>query len=193
MIDDGSSPLHSWRNRLYAGLAGASYMRLPANMGLAGARNAGVAYWLAHPEIEWISAFDDDVEVAPDLFDVLARIAREQAPTSTMFTGYRSPVHFEHAETSIAERQVFFARSCSGQHMHAHRDYWTRVLPAPTPYARAPKPAGGTFPGQGCDSDWWFSCWSPKAGVKSGIDVVVVPGLVTTFGAAHSSWGSSGL
>ncbi len=190
VIDDGSSPLHRWRNRLYSRLAG---MRLPKNMGLACARNAGFAHWLTQPEIEWISAFDDDVEVASNLFDVLAHLARNRAPTTAIFTGYRSPVHREPAEATMAGRQVFFARSCSGRHMHAHRDYWTRVLPTPTAYPEAPKPIGGAFAGQGCDSDWWLSCWSPKSGIKSGIDVVVVPGLVTTFGAGHSSWGSSGL
>ena len=38
-----------------------------------------------------------------------------------------------------ALREVFLARSCSLVHVHAHRDYWQRILPIPTAYARAPK------------------------------------------------------
>lgn len=193
VVDDHSSLVSRWRNRIIALTAGADYLQLPRNLGLAHAVNAGMAHFLARLDINWISVFDSDCETSPDTLDVFARITPHFQADRTLFTGYRSPCHHEHEAREVAGHHVLIARSCSGQHLHAHRDYWMTVLPIPTAYSRAPQPTGGVYIGQGSDQDWWVSCWCPRSGVKRGGDVVIVPGLVTTFGAGHSTWGSSGL
>ncbi|MGE4012009.1 MAG: glycosyltransferase family 2 protein [Alphaproteobacteria bacterium] len=193
-VDDGSTGIDRLRNRLAAHRARAYYLPLPHNEGLPHALNVGICQALATPETQWISVTNDDVEIHPGALDVLVQVARA-APggiTGTILTGYDSPLHPVYATSMIAGHAVRFARSLSGQHAFAHRTYWQEILPIPTYYRGAPRRDAGLFEGHGSDEDWWFGSWSPASGVKRGIDVVVVPGLVTTFGDGRSTWGSPG-
>jgi hypothetical protein len=195
VVDDGSRPWQAWRNRRAARAAGAAYIRIPGNPGLANAVNVGVSHWLAHAGIGWISVFNDDVRLAPGAVEALMAVSRA-APyprDAVLFTGYRSPFHRVHGAAVIAGREVLLGRSSSGQHLHAHRDHWQRLLPIPTAYIGAPKTTGGLFPGHGSDMDWWIGSWSPESAVKRGGDVVVIPGLVETFGRGRSTWGAPGV
>jgi hypothetical protein len=106
-----------------------------------------------------------------------------------LFTGFRNLHHRAHGEAEIGGEAVLFCRSTSGQHLHAHREYWESILPVPTPYARAPKVEGGIFPGQAGDADWWVSNWAPRSAIKRGAAICVVPGLVSTTGNGRSTWG----
>lgn len=193
-VDDGSSLLHRVRNGLIARAYRTTHAYHPANLGLANALNIGVGHWLADPEIEWISAFNDDVEVADGIFDILEEVLR-QSPyrhADTLYTGYSDNRHPKREDVPIAGRSAHLARSCSAKHLHAHRSYWQSVLPVPTAYAGAPKSTGGLFPGQGSDADWWIGSWAPRAAPKRGGHVVVIPNLVSTFAvdAASSTWGN---
>jgi len=153
-----------------------------------------VSYWLAHPYIEWISVFNDDVDVLENAFTTLANVARHSpfAEEDTLYSGYSSQDRPGRAIATIAGQQVFLDRIAPGPHMHAHQSYWRAVLPVPTAYVGAPKTTGGLFAGQGSDCDWWVGSWSPRAAPKRGSHVVVVPGLVIEFalGASQSTWGN---
>ncbi|MGE4012003.1 MAG: glycosyltransferase family 2 protein, partial [Alphaproteobacteria bacterium] len=194
VVDDGSQPLNAFRNKWIARKARATYLRVPYNLGNANGITVGVSHWLAHPEVAWISAFNDDVDVVPGTGDVLARVARASpfAMEATLISGFFNPYHPPLGETELAGRRVLFARSTSGHHLHAHRNYWAGVLPIPTQYFRAPKPVGGLYPGQGCDTDWWIGSWAPRSCVKQGGEIIVVPGLIENFGAGASTWGGTG-
>jgi Glycosyl transferase family 2 len=195
VVDDGSSPLNRLRNRMIAKRAHATYVSYPVNLGLAHALNIGLCHWLAQPQVEWISTFNDDVEVVPDGFNILAELVRQSPypPTATLFTGFESRRHPAVGEVSMCSHRVLLARSCPAKHLHAHRAYWQSVLPIPTAYVGAPKQNGGLFAGQGSDADWWVGSWSPHSAPKRGGYVIVIPGMVTSFasGPAASTWGNS--
>jgi hypothetical protein len=192
VVDDGSSRHRRLLNRSLALRARAVYLRLPKNLGLANAANVGVCYWLAQPDTLWISVFNDDVDVVDDIFERLDLVTRSfgDAGPSRLYAGHHHPLHQVHDSGKVEQQQILLTRSCSGLHLHAHRDYWQEVLPVPTTYEGAPKPAAGVFTGQGSDVDWWTASWAPTSGVKRGFDVVVIPGL-----AAHapvsSTWSST--
>jgi hypothetical protein len=196
VVDDGSDDSLKAENQSIALAAGASLIVHPRNAGLAAAMNTGVCYWLAHPDIEWISVFNDDVDVAETAFITLADVVRNSpfAKGDTLYTGYSVQEHPGRAKATIAGRQVFLDRIASGPHLHAHRSYWQDVLPIPTTYAGAPKKTGGVFPGQGSESDWWVGSWSPRSAPKRGSHVVTVPGLVVEFatGISESTWHNPG-
>jgi hypothetical protein len=192
VVDDGSDDLSKAENQSIARAAGASLIVHPRNAGLAAGMNTGVCYWLAHPDIEWISVFNDDVDVADTAFPTLEHVARHSpfAKEDTLYTGYSAHDRPGRAAATIAGQKVFLDRMASGPHLHAHRSYWQAVLPIPTTYAGAPKTTGGVFPGQGSESDWWVGSWSPRAAPKRGSHVVTVPGLVLEFAtrASESTW-----
>ncbi len=190
VVDDRSSRENRLRNRWLAQRAGAVSLCLPRNLGLAHATTVGVCHWLAHPDIEWISVFNDDVEADEDVFDRLDVVTRSFADArSRLFAGHHSALHDSHSADRVNGQQVLLTRSCSGIHLHAHREYWQGVLPVPTTYTGAPKPEAGVFPGQGSDTDWWIACWSPGSAVKNVGEVVVIPGLVS-HAAERSTWDS---
>lgn len=171
-----------------ADAAGAAVMALPQNRGLPCATNAGLAYWLADPSVEWISLFEDDAEVRPRALEALAGVA--DAVSRPILTGYQTSLHPTVRVQRVNGVEVHLQRSAPGVHLHGHRDYWTRVMPIPSPYLGAPKPSGGR-PGQGSDSDWWITAWAPDSVVKQGGYVACVPGLVEhpgTSRGANSTW-----
>ncbi|MBE9178288.1 glycosyltransferase [Oculatella sp. LEGE 06141] len=189
IVDDASAAEHRLENQAIADRHQVPLIYIPDNRGLPNAINVGIDYWLADPTIDWISYFQDDVDVRPDTLDVLAQV---QDPTERpLLTGKDATEHQNFGVADIAGHPVLLKRSMPGQHLHAHRDYWSAVLPIPTPYLGAPKPDKGK-PGQGADEDWWITAWSPHSIVKRGGYVVCVPGLVSTFNpnADESTWGN---
>ena len=195
VIDDGSSDQFRLQNGI-ARDSGAAYVCYPVNLGLSNSINIGVGHWLAHPDAEWISVFNDDVEIIEGMFDTLEEIVSKSPhlKTISLYSGYLGQRHPYPSigTTSIADRQLVLAYSCPSIHLHAHRSYWQTVLPVPTAYLGAPKKTGGLFVGQGSDEDWWIASWSPNAVIKRGGKVIVIPGLVSTFAqeAALSTWGN---
>lgn len=189
VVDDGSTPANARANQQIASLYSVPLIAIPENRGLPNAINAGIEYWLADAGIDWISYFQDDVDVRSDIFEVLAQV---QHPTERPLLAGQDALEHPTVETiDIAGHPVLLKRSMPGQHLHAHRDYWRAVLPIPTPYLGAPKPDRGK-PGQGADEDWWITAWSPHSIVKQGGYVACVPGLVTTFRPfeSGSTWGN---
>lgn len=178
VVDDGSADRFAAHyDSVYAKYP-VDTIKLPRNRGLCCAINCGISYFLADPSIDWISIFNDDVEIDPRLFDVLAKIQdKDQRP---ICTGYDAREHSICGKYLIDDRMVYQKLSTSGVHIHAHRDYWRRVLPVPTPYLGAPKRDRG-IPGQGSDSDWWIASWSPDSAPKNDMHVTCIPGLVKTF------------
>ncbi|MBI2357484.1 MAG: glycosyltransferase, partial [Deltaproteobacteria bacterium] len=189
VVDDGSEPAHEQdceRIRREHSCARLHWLRLPSNRGLPCARNIGLCYWLADPAMEWISAFDDDVDVRPDLFARLRPV--QDAVRRPLLTGRLAPEHPVVGEATIHGTRVLFHHSAAGTHFHAHRQYWLEVLPIPTPFLGAPEH------GRGSDSDWWVGSFSPNSIVKRGAKIACVPGLVRTFAttAQQSTCGNTG-
>lgn len=189
VVDDASTPENHQENCQIAQQHQVPLIGLPENRGLPNAMNVGLEYWLADPAIEWISYFQDDVDINPDTLKVLAQI--QDPRDRPLLAGRDALEHPNFGTGEIAGYPVLYKRSMPGQHLHAHRDYWRGVMPIPTPYLGAPKPDRGK-PGQGADEDWWITCWSPRSIVKQGGYVVCVPGLVRSFrtSAEDSTWGN---
>lgn len=192
VVDDGSSKENAGKNREITSAQGARLISYSENRGIAHAINTGVGHWLANPEVKWISIFNDDIEVVDDAVERLEKVVRGTPfnATDCVFTGYLDTKHPVRENIQIAGEAVTLTWSCPAKHMHAHRNYWQSVLPVPTTYPGAPKPTGGVFKGQGSDADWWIASWAPRAAPKRGGHVVVIPGLVSTFGQESSTWGN---
>lgn len=188
IVDDGSNPKYYEKNFSIAQKYNAPILKIPQNRGLCCARNMGISYFLADPEIEWISCLEDDATVSPDMLDIMAKV--QDSKLRPLCTGYDAAEHISYKQISINGHKVSLKRSTPGVHMHAHRSYWMSVMPIPTPYLGAPKKNRG-LPGQGSDCDWWVASWSPNSVAKKGLYVTCVPGLVDTFlcGPYESTWG----
>jgi len=188
VVDDGTTGEGEARNRDTAKSCGADYLLLPNNRGLPAAINAGISYWLADPQVTWISCFQDDVDVHPAIF---AHLEKVQEPTvRPILTGRLSGRHPTYGQERVGGEEIILMRGISGQHIHAHRDYWRGVLPIPSPYLGAPRHGGG-LAGQGPEEDFWISVWSPGSITKKGGFVACIPGLVRAFlsSAEDSTWG----
>ncbi|NJO41083.1 MAG: glycosyltransferase [Cyanobacteria bacterium RU_5_0] len=174
IVDDASSSTHREANQRLAHTCQIPLIYIPASQGLANAINVGVSYWLANPAIDWISYFQDDVEVRPDLLKILARI--QHPHDRPLLTGRSAIEHPTLESHEIDSYRVLLKRSTSGEHLHAHRDYWRSVLPIP-------KLDIASHNGQvsGADADWWITAWSPQSVAKRGGYVVCVPDLVSPF------------
>jgi len=187
VVDDGSRPRTAERVAELCDRHGAHGLHLAHNRGLPTAQNVGLAWWLADPDVAWISSFQDDVDVHPETLRRLALV--QDARRRPILTGRADAAHPSFGRERIAGVEVVRMRSAPGVHLHAHRDYWRDVLPIPTPYLQAPKPDRGRA-GQGADEDFWVTCWSPRSIAKRGGYVACVPGLVRTFAsrARSSTW-----
>jgi glycosyltransferase involved in cell wall biosynthesis len=170
VVDDGSAPEQSLKNQQITEQHGAKLLRSPTHQRQASALNLGITQWLADPTITWISYFRDDVNVRPDTLTLLTQIQSLQHP---ILTGRDAPEHPTLKSATIANHPILLKRSSPSIHFHAHRSYWSSVLPIPTPVL--------DLPGRGTDEDWWITAWSPHSIVKQGGDLVCVPGLVSTF------------
>lgn len=189
VVDDASTIAHAQTNRQIADQHQVPLIYIPENRGLPNAMNVGIEYWLADPDIDWISYFQDDVDIHPDTLKVLEQV---QDPCDRpLLAGRDALEHATFGTAEIAGYPVLYKRSMPGQHLHAHRNYWRSVMPIPTPYLGAPKPDRGK-PGQGADEDWWITCWAPHSITKRGGYVTCVPGLVRSFRTAadESTWGN---
>jgi hypothetical protein len=187
VVDDGTTGEGGAWNRDTAAACGADYLLLPGNRGLPVALNVGISYWLGDPQVAWISCFQDDVDVHPSIF---AHLEKVQEPTvRPILTGRLSGRHPTYGRECVGGEEIILMRGISGQHIHAHRDYWRGVLPIPSPYLGAPRPGGG-LAGQGPEEDFWISVWSPDSISKKGGYVACLPGLVRAFltSAEDSTW-----
>jgi hypothetical protein len=195
VVDDGSERTSRDRHAAMARRAGAEYVHLGRNRGYACALNVGTTMLLADLDIAWISAFNDDTVLVSRGIERLKSVthARGNAGRRHLYSGYASPHHLVHQQEMILGERVLICRSCSAQHMHAHRSYWQAVLPVPTTYACAPKSTGGIFAGHGSDADWWCSNWAPQSALKGAGSVYVLPGLVRNNGVDRSTWSSHGV
>jgi hypothetical protein len=183
VVDDGSDEWAARANRELCARTGSRLLALPSNRGLPAAMNAGLAYWLADPEVSWISYFQDDIDVDPSLLEALARAEDERE--RPLLTGYDAPEHPVVDVVEIAALKLKRKRSTPAVHLHAHRSYWTALMPIPSPYLGAPKPRVGASM-----EDWWISSQAPQSVGKRGLFVACIPGLVSTF-LSHrddSSW-----
>jgi hypothetical protein len=185
VVEDGSEPMHEAAyKKIRAEFPSVHWIAMPENRGIPCAMNTGISYWLADPDIEWISYFEEDVDVHPDLLRRLTVVQhRVERP---LLTGRRPPEHPAAGEEEINGVRVLHFHSTSNQHFHAHRDYWSAVLPIPAP---APD-----F--EGCKKtaycDWWLASWAPESVCNTGRKIICVPGLVSAFAtkAEDSSWGN---
>lgn len=192
VINDGSDAQHAGAYTSVYETYGVRVLNMPGNRGLSNALNAGLSYWLADPNVEWICYLQDDVEVRADLLAALARVQDSQK--RPLLTGRHNPLQKVYGETEIGGQKVLWQRMSPGIHLHAHRSYWEKMLPIPTAYFQAPR-RWPHFPQRGADEDWWISLWSPHSIVQQGGYVAVLPDLVrtTTVLPAESTWGNPGL
>lgn len=174
LVDNGSDETHSAANQKLAAQYGVAYLKLPDHQPLSAALNTGISHWLADRQIQWISVFQDNVQVQPDLLAVLALMQPPQY--YPLLTGYDAAEHASVATQLIGGKSVQLKLSTSDVHLHASRSYWESVLPIPTLYSEAAFQAG-----QNSDADWWVTAWSPNSVVKRGGHVVCVPNLVTVL------------
>ena len=189
VVDDGSNSECVRANADIIVRHGACQLWIPNNRGLASALNVGLSFWLADKRVEWISYFQDDVDVHPDLFRELDKVARETAGVR-LFTGHDSPDHpaFEKG------RGVVLKRTCAGVHLHARPEFWAGVMPIPTFELGAPKRVPGRVRGIGSNVDWWIVRDSPQSVANMPVKhIACLPGLVRTFlfKAEDSSWGNA--
>ena len=173
LVDDGSAEPEAAINQQLAHQYQVALLKLPSHRQLPAALNAGLYYWLADRSIEWISYFQDNVQLQPDLFRQLLLV--QDPERYPLLTGYDAPEH-RGIEQTIGNQTVQLKTSTSGVHLHAHRSYWQAVLPIPTLYQEQQ-----LKPGQGSDVDWWITAWSPQSIVKRGGHVVCLPNLVAVF------------
>lgn len=188
VVDDSSTPDNQAENQRITQSLNVPLINIPSNRGLPNAINTGVCYWLADLHIDWISYFQDDVDVHQDLFTILSKIQDEEK--RPLLSGRDATEHPTFESRQINGHRVLYKRSHPGVHLHAHRTYWMNNLPIPTPYLGAPKP-NSEKPGQGADEDFWLTAWSPHSITKKNGYVAVVPGLVrTSHGDSEgSTWG----
>jgi len=187
VVDDGTHQSEDLLNAKICFQAGTRYLWLPENRGLSAAMNIGISYWLADKSVDWISYFQDDVDVHPRLFQELA-VATKQMPAA-LYTGHDSRYH-----AAVQSANGFkIKQSCAAVHMHAKREFWQSIMPIPTFALGAPKRLPGRVRGVGSDVDWWIVRDSPHSIQKTGDRIVCLPNLVRTFlyKADESSWGNS--
>jgi hypothetical protein len=185
VVDDGSAGMARARNRTIAATSGAAYLELPANRGLCAAMNAGLSYLMADRTVEWISYFQDDVDVDPGVMAALQTVEhRDERP---ILTGYDADEHPAERETTIGGTRVKLKRSTPAVHLHAHVDYWRGVLPIPSEYLGAPRRRWDASL-----EDYWIVNHAPGSAEKRGLLVACVPNLVRTFlwDHADSTWGN---
>lgn len=152
------------------------YLRIPQNRGLACAMNIGLSYWLADSSIEWISYFQDDVDVHPKMLEILSKFQG----MSKILTGHDAGEHPSHAPSRIDGIDYSHKWSIRATHIHAHRDFWQSVMPIPTRELGCPK-RQGEGRGLGSNADWWIVRDSPHSCQKTKQPIICVPGLVRSF------------
>jgi glycosyltransferase involved in cell wall biosynthesis len=185
VVDDGSDPGVRETNASIAAAAGVTYLALPGNRGLCAAMNVGLDYLMADRRIEWISYFQDDVDVDGRIMELMARV--EDRAARPILTGYDADEHAAERRDTIGGVEVALKRTSPAVHLHAHVDYWHGVLPIPTEYLGAPRRRW-----EASLDDYWIVNHAPGSAARRGLLVVCIPGLVRTFLYDHadSTWGN---
>ena len=162
----------------------AEYLRLPQNRGLAAAMNCGLAYWLADPSVEWVSYFQDDVELRQDMRCVIERVQCIEAVP--LLTCHDAAEHPTIRTTTINGVTCKVKSNCRATHLHARRAYWESVMPIRSLRLHAPHRVPGAPRGEGSRVDFWVVSEAPRARRE----VVCIPGYVRSFywRAEHSAW-----
>ncbi len=190
VMDDGSPNPQCEHNFEICQQSGALYWRLPNNRGLAAAMNIGLSYWLADSQVEWISYFQDDVDVHPKCLDIIMQIAPRE-PNIGVFTGHDAVEHPHHRTMRYGKLTAKYKKTCAGLHIHADVKYWKGIMPVPTYQLGAPKRNGNNGArGIGSNVDWWIVKDSPNSAKKQNKEILCLPGLVRTFYwlGQDSSW-----
>lgn len=156
------------------------FIELPTRRGLAAALTIGVTYWLADPAVEWISVFQDDVDVRPEAGTILEAFSTDPV-RRPLLTGHDAAEHVEVDLCIEQGRRVKFKTNARATHLHAHRDYWMSVLPVPSRGLGAPHRIPGESRGLGSNVDWWIVRDAPQSVVATGGHILCLPGLVRTF------------
>ncbi len=166
----------------------ALYLRVPRNRGLACALNVGLAYWLADSGVSWISYFQEDVDLDPEVHKFLESAGRVGG--YSLLTGRDAREHAVAKDFLSHGFRFRMKTATAGTHLFASRDYWLGVSPIPTRQLGAPKPLAGKARGLGSNVDWWICTQAPRSvGARGGL-VACIPGLVRTFltKKADSCW-----
>ncbi|MBX7185731.1 MAG: glycosyltransferase [Vicinamibacteria bacterium] len=174
VIDDGSRPEAALLNRKICEREGVLHLLLPENRGLPAAMNMALDFWLADPLVEWISYLQDDVDVRPELLEVMGSL--QDAEKAPLLTGFDAADHPTVSTSDSGGRTIKMKRTSPAVHLHGHRSYWASVMPIPSPYLGAPKQRIGASL-----EDWWITCHAPLSVEKRGLLLPCAPGLVTTF------------
>lgn len=184
VIDDGSDP--SWENEEIAARAGALYLRIPENRGLACAMNIGLSYFFADARIQAISYFQDDVDVHPRTLAIMEKLQGR----AFLLTGHDAGEHRAYSHMDCFGIAVTMKRSCRATHMHARVNFWRSIYPIPTNEMGTPKKKEGNGRGTGSMVDWWITQRSPRSTGRTMGRLWCVPGLVRTFlhKAEDSCW-----
>ena len=185
LVDDGSSVAQRTTSEALCDAHGIDYLWLPSTRGLSTALNVGLSYLLADPACLWISYFQDDVDVHPDVMRRLRLL--EDASVRPLLTGYDSAAHPIVRGQTIDGVRVVLKRSTPAVHLHAHADYWRSVMPIPSEYLGAPRRRW-----EASLEDYWIVNHAPASLERRGLLVTCVPGLVRTFLWSHgdSTWGN---
>lgn len=173
VVDDGSQcePV------VWIGPNRPEVLQIPKNRGLAAALNIGLSYWLADKSIDWISYFQDDVDVHPATLGYMEALHSK----SEILTGHDAGEHASFAERSENGIPVKYKWSARATHIHASAGFWREMLPIPTRELGAPKRTGEGVRGLGSNVDWWIVRDSPRSCQKTQRPVICVPGLVRSF------------
>lgn len=179
VVDDGSPDGAFDRAAVLCAEHNVPLLALPENRGLAAVLNVGVSYWLADNRIEWISYLQDDVDVSPMLPQALAAV--QHAEDWPLVTGHDAGEHPQVGTAKVRGWDCKIKANCRATHLHAHRDYWARVMPVPTRKLGAPCREPGQERGTGSNTDWWIVRDAPMSIVKQGRFALCVPNLVRSF------------
>ncbi len=177
VVDDGSCDRDLWENVAVCVQYNAVHLHIPRNRGLACALNVGISYWLADGRVEWISYFQDDVDIHPKALEILSGL-RNYSP---ILTGHDAGEHAAHAAAAIDGTAVKYKWACRATHIHASAEFWKSVFPIPTRELGAPKRTVGVGRGLGSNADWWIVRDAPQSCQKTKRPILCVPGLVRSF------------
>lgn len=188
VVDDGSSIA----DFAFYAFENVKKLCIPENRGLAAALNIGLSYWLADKSIDWISYFQDDVEVHPRTLEILSQFHGAYK----VITGHDAAEHPAYCNLKVADNPEYDVKlkwSIRATHVHAHRDWWLKQMPFPTRELGAPKKLGPHERGLGSNVDWYFCRDGENSCQKTRTPILCVPGLVRTFlwKAEDSCWNNT--